>query len=366
MAKTREKYIKEHETEDGSEGSDVTFSLVDKATVERLQKDGDIKLPKKKISIPKDERWNTKKMSSKLLQGILNGDSVKDIAKSLVDVIGDNAVSTMRNARTMTTWAENQGRLDSYESLSSQGVVQKKVWIATPDDRTRESHLAIDGEEVDIDEPFSNGCMCPGDPNCNDTREVWNCRCSMRTRIVGFMRSDGSVSQVAGDRGETVHDRQMAEEKERRGVKEEKQEEKEEKREEKEEKTLEQVLDEVQTVNFSLEPDDNSNIIKVPFKVDDKPKDLVDSGIYEDNDYFKFLHNVNELPFEEQYIPLDKIVSIQAIVDKNGVLNSASSKEPIDVVFINGKYYLYNGNHRATAAYYQNKEKIYAKVRMLK
>lgn len=364
MAKSREQYISENS--DDYDADLITFSLIDEKTVRRLVKDGDIELPYKDLDKIKDKRWNTKQMSSRLLRGILNGDPIKKIATSLVDITNNNKAATMRNARTMVTGAENRGRLDSYENLSSQGVVQKKVWIATPDDRTRESHLAIDGEEVDIDEPFSNGCMCPGDPNCSDTSEVWNCRCSMRTRIVGFMRSDGSVSQVAGDRGETVHDRQMAEEKERRGVKEEKQEEKEEKREEKEEKTLEQVLDEVQTVNFSLEPDDNSNIIKVPFKVDDKPKDLVDSGIYEDNDYFKFLHNVNELPFEEQYIPLDKIVSIQAIVDKNGVLSSASSKEPVDVVFINGTYYLYNGNHRATAAYYQNKEKIYAKVRMLK
>lgn len=197
---------------------DISFNLVDEATVKRLQKDRKIQLPKKKVDIPKDKRWNTKQMNSKLLQGILNGDSIYKISKSLMDVIGNNMVSATRNARTMVTGAENRGRIDSYKNLSDQGVVQKKVWIATPDDRTRESHIDIDGEEVDINETFSNGLMYPGDPN-GDASEVWNCRCSMRDHIVGFRRADGSISYVDHDHDTTTHDEQMDEEKERRGKK---------------------------------------------------------------------------------------------------------------------------------------------------
>ena len=195
--------------------NDITFSLIDKSTVIRRQKEGDIKLPKKKISVSKDEQWNTKLMNSKLLQGLLNGDSIPKIAVSLADVIGNNKASAVRNARTMVTQAENGGRLDSYENLAEQGVVQKKVWIATPDDRTRESHLELDGEEVDIDEEFSNGLMYPGDPS-GDPEEVWNCRCSMRDKIVGFKRADGSVSYVNYSRDKTTHDEQMEAEKKRR------------------------------------------------------------------------------------------------------------------------------------------------------
>lgn len=218
MAKSRDQYIVEHG------GDSVTFSIVDEATVARLQREGDITLPAKKIDVSKDERWNTKLMSSKLLQGILNGDSIPNIASSLISVIGNNKVSAIRNARTMVTQAENSGRLDSYDNLAEQGVVQKKVWIATPDDRTRQSHLDIDGEEVDIDAEFSNGLMYPGDPT-GDPEEVWNCRCSMRDHIVGFRRADGSISYVRHDRDDTTHDKQMEEEKERRGIEEEKSEE---------------------------------------------------------------------------------------------------------------------------------------------
>lgn len=207
---SREDYIKEHG------GDKVSFDLVDKATVKKLQKDGDIKLPKKKVNVPKDKQWNTRQMNSKLLQGILNGDSIDVISKSLADIIGNNKASQIRNARTMTTAAENAGRIDSYKNLEKQGVVQKKVWIATPDDRTRESHLELDGEEVDITAEFSNGCKYPGDPDCDEPGEVWNCRCSMRTHIIGFRRSDGSISRVDYDRNKTMHESQMQAEKEQR------------------------------------------------------------------------------------------------------------------------------------------------------
>lgn len=193
----------------------VKFGLVDAHTVKKLIADGDIKLPAKKISVPKDMRWNTKQLNSAVLQGILQGDSMQKIAKRITPIVGNNKNAAIRNARTMVTGAESAGKNDSYKDLESRGVVLKKVWIATPDDRTRESHLEMDGEEVDIDEAFSNGCMYPGDPN-GDPSEVYNCRCSMRTHIVGFMSDDGTISKVDFDRGETYHDQQIDEERERR------------------------------------------------------------------------------------------------------------------------------------------------------
>ena len=190
---SRDDYIKEHG------GDDITFNLVDKNTVKRLQKKGDVELPYKDLDEEKDEKWNTKLLNSKLMENVLSG--------------------------TMLTGAENAGRQDSYEDLTEQGVVMKKVWIATPDDHTRESHFDLDGEEVDVDEEFSNGCMYPGDPN-GDPPEVYNCRCSMRTHIVGFKKNDGSVVEVKGDRGSTMHEEQMEAEEERREVEKEKKEEK--------------------------------------------------------------------------------------------------------------------------------------------
>ena len=193
----------------------VSFDLVDEATVLKLQREGIIKVPAKKINVPKDMQWNEKQMSSKVLQGILKGSSIRDIAKSLYEVVGNDWNSAVRNARTMTTAAENGGRLDSYKALEKQGVIQKKVWMATPDDRTRPSHIDLDGEEQDIDQPFSNGCQFPADGN-GPAEEVWMCRCTMTDHIIGFKQADGSVSYIDYERSRTMHDEQMEEERERR------------------------------------------------------------------------------------------------------------------------------------------------------
>lgn len=197
--------------------ADEIFKIINENVIKRLEEKGDITLPKKKISVPKDEAWNTKQMSSILLQGLLNGDGIPQISKALGSVIGDNEASQIRNARTMVTGAENRGRLDSYKELQDNGVVMKKVWMATPDDRTRKSHMEIDGEEVDPEDEFSNGCEYPGDP-AGPPNEVWNCRCSMRSHIVGFKKKDGKVSKVNYERDTTIHDEQMAAEKAKRGM----------------------------------------------------------------------------------------------------------------------------------------------------
>jgi hypothetical protein len=186
----------------------VSFSLLDDSTVYKLHK---------KISVLKDERWNAKQMTSKVLHGILNGESIPKIANSMAEVVGNNMASAVRNARTMVTGAENEGRQDSFENLEKQGVVQKKVWMATPDDRTRASHIEIDGEEVDVNEHFSNGCMYPADPE-GAPEEVWNCRCTMVTHIVGFKKADGSIAKIQYGRDRTMHDDQMDAERDRRGV----------------------------------------------------------------------------------------------------------------------------------------------------
>ena len=88
----------------------------------------------------------------------------------------------------MTTGAENRGRQDSYEQATEDGIILKRVWVATNDDRTREWHADLDGVEVDVDEPWENEIgeiMFPGDPTA-DGANIYNCRCAMRTRIKGF------------------------------------------------------------------------------------------------------------------------------------------------------------------------------------
>ena len=64
---------------------------------------------------------------------------------------------------------------------AAQGVEPKieKVWVTG--DNPRESHAAMDGEQVPIDEPFSNGAMWPGDDNLDPDE---SCGCNCTTEVV--------------------------------------------------------------------------------------------------------------------------------------------------------------------------------------
>ena len=176
----------------------ISFDLVDETTVKNLVKDNPKLLPTKKLDIPKDKRWNQKAINAQVLQSIIQGESITKMAKRLTPIMDRNKTSAIRNARTMTTSAQNKGRLDSYKAAKDNGVVLHKVWMATNSERTRAWHAALNGVEVDIDKPFENDygkIMFPGDPDANPGN-VYNCRCTMTTKIIGFKREDGSIKYI--------------------------------------------------------------------------------------------------------------------------------------------------------------------------
>jgi SPP1 gp7 family putative phage head morphogenesis protein len=81
----------------------------------------------------------------------------------------------MAIARTETGIASSIVQHESYEKNG----IEKKEWLATMDDKTRESHAEANGQIVPIDEPFQVGdaeLMHPLDP-AGPPEEVCNCRC---------------------------------------------------------------------------------------------------------------------------------------------------------------------------------------------
>ena len=165
-----------------------SFTLIDANTVKRLATKTDSLLPKRKVDVPKDKLWNAKKMRTQVLQGILQGESMDKIADRMQTVTDMNGVSAIRNARTMVTGAENAGRIDMMRKAATDGVIMRKLWIATTDSRTRDWHRDLDDKEADIDEPFHNDfgdIMFPGDPTAAGAN-VYNCRCALGYRVVGF------------------------------------------------------------------------------------------------------------------------------------------------------------------------------------
>lgn len=171
-----------------------SFSLVNERAVKNLAKTNKLLLPTKKLDIPKDMRWNKKLINSQMLQGILQGESVPKLAKRLYNVTDMDRVSAIRNARTITTAAENKGRQDSFKKAQSDGVIMEREWVAAYEpDRTRAWHLELNGVRVGVDEPFENKygkIMYPADPSAHPAN-VYNCRCAIRAHVLGFKKKEG-------------------------------------------------------------------------------------------------------------------------------------------------------------------------------
>lgn len=176
-----------------------SFDLVDAETVRILASEDPKLLPYKELDVPKDMRWNTKMINSEVLQGILLGESVPDIAKRLENVVGMNERSSITNARTMVTGAENRGRMESMRRAEADGIMLQRIWMSAEDGRVRDAHAYLDGQTRGVDEPFENELgkiMYPGDPTA-EPANFYNCRCTLGTEIIGFRKDDtGNISRV--------------------------------------------------------------------------------------------------------------------------------------------------------------------------
>lgn len=130
-----------------------------------------------------------KRVANNISRGIAQGQSYSDIAKNIaVGMVGNYArmnggalYNAMRITRTEAHRISQQAAYDALKKAKDNGADVVKQWDATLDKRTRPSHARVDGEIRELDEPFSNGLMKPGDPN-GRAAEVINCRCQLLQR----------------------------------------------------------------------------------------------------------------------------------------------------------------------------------------
>lgn len=173
-----------YEIEDGL-SINTSYTLYDADTVENLIKNDPDILKRPSLDINLDKRWNKKLFQSHITQGILQGESIDNLAKRVaLGTTKQDMNAAIRNARTATTCAQNAGRTQSYQRAVNMGIELYQVWLAALDSRTRSSHRHMDGEKVKVVKgkqvKFSNGLRYPADPN-GRPEEVWNCRCTLVT-----------------------------------------------------------------------------------------------------------------------------------------------------------------------------------------
>ena len=158
---------------------EISFNLYNENSVDRLQDENPDILPDYTVDESADLAYNKEQINSAIESAIIQGKSIDGIADDLQDRLKSiNESSAVKTARTAMTNAQAAGTLESFYEAQELGIEIQKEWLCTQDDRTRPSHLEIDGERRDLDEEFSNGLQYPGDSS-GEPGEVYNCRCTM-------------------------------------------------------------------------------------------------------------------------------------------------------------------------------------------
>jgi len=117
---------------------------------------------------------NLADVRSVLLRGQDESLSMTQIGQKLRDFYADrSSYKAMRVARTEVSSASGWAQR---EAAKQSGVVKTKKWISSRDDRVRDSHVDMDGEEKQLEEAYSNGLQYPGDTS-GDPAEFIQCRC---------------------------------------------------------------------------------------------------------------------------------------------------------------------------------------------
>lgn len=168
-----------------------TFQIYNASSVQAIIRDNPDLLPV--VDIPEDELWNRNHINNEIVQGIIQGDSMQQVARRLQSVAAMDNRAAIRNARTSMTAAENLGRSESARRLKQKGLPVKEVWSATKDSRTRDSHLLLDGTEKDAQGYYGADFLrvplrFPADP-LGEPQEIYNCRCRDNVQIAGIDHS---------------------------------------------------------------------------------------------------------------------------------------------------------------------------------
>ena len=110
-----------------------------------------------------------------ITDGYRDGKGINDVANNIEKRFDQlETWEARRIARSEIHGSHMQGVMQSYEEMG----VEYTQWAAAHDNRTRDTHAALDGEIIPWDGVFSNGLRYPGDTS-GAISEWINCRCGV-------------------------------------------------------------------------------------------------------------------------------------------------------------------------------------------
>lgn len=137
----------------------------------------------------KGMRQNSLSLVSKTItQGLIQGQSFPKMARALAASVERTYSDALRIVRTEGLRAYSLGTMAALNRADDLGVEVKRVWIATLDDRTRDSHAALDGKEADPEKGWyipGTGWVAGPRLSGNPAEDI-NCRCDIGGEIAGL------------------------------------------------------------------------------------------------------------------------------------------------------------------------------------
>lgn len=170
------------------QGIPLIFPMDQQAVVRAVQLDSKIKEGLYK-RLGEDVDLLKKNIASEVSRGISTGASFSQttlqIKAKMTGIYDKKSGGALYRAETIVITEGHriqiQSAMDANYRAKEKGADVLKQWDSTMDGDTRPSHRKVDGEIRELDEPFSNGLMHPGDPN-GKASEVIRCRCALLQR----------------------------------------------------------------------------------------------------------------------------------------------------------------------------------------
>lgn len=129
----------------------------------------------------------TRQLREHLTQGLVQGYSYGNTAKRIKERMDVGASKALTIARTENGRVRSQAKLDGMEEGEKAGLSLKKMWMATVDGSTRDSHQELDGVTLDRKEDFEGEeGSGPAPRMLGSASEDINCRCDLAEIVDGF------------------------------------------------------------------------------------------------------------------------------------------------------------------------------------
>lgn len=156
------------------EGIDPSFNAINTDTMKEILR-GD-KYKHTAVTTLLNDKRIYRNLKRAMGQSYILGEGEVKRAKRIQNMLGIELYEAKRIARTENTKAESLARDSCMRDAINLGIEMQKEWVTCDDKRVRDTHKKIDGEIVDYDKKFSNGCDFPSIGG--SAKEVINCRCT--------------------------------------------------------------------------------------------------------------------------------------------------------------------------------------------